>query len=330
MKICVVGGAGFIGSNFIHYMINKYRDIDVTCIDALTYAGNLENLELVRQNINFKFYRGNILDNKFLDKVFQNEDFDVVVNFAAESHVDKSIYNGHVFLETNIIGTKNLMDMCLKYGVKRYHQISTDEVYGDLKLEDNKSFKEGDILNPSSPYSVSKASADMLVISYSKMFELNVTISRCTNNYGSYQFPEKLIPVVIVNALKGNKIPVYGDGKNVRDWVYVHDHSIAIDKIIREGKKGEIYNISSGYEIDNLSLIKKILGLLNKDYSLITHVDDRLGHDLKYSVDSSKIYNELGFRCTTDFEVGIRNTVNWYLNNLNWVDLVLKDKYIEN
>ncbi|BAK81638.1 dTDP-glucose 4,6-dehydratase [Candidatus Arthromitus sp. SFB-rat-Yit] len=330
MKICVVGGAGFIGSNFIHYMINKYRDIYVTCIDALTYAGNLENLELVRQNINFKFYRGNILDNNFLDKVFQNEDFDIVVNFAAESHVDKSIYNGQVFLETNIIGTKNLMDMCLKYGVNRYHQISTDEVYGDLKLEDDKSFEEGDILRPSSPYSVSKASADMLVMSYFKMFKLNVTISRCTNNYGSYQFPEKLIPVVIVNALKGNKIPVYGDGKNIRDWVYVHDHSMAIDKIIKEGKKGEIYNISSGYEIDNLSLIKKILRLLNKDYSLITYVDDRLGHDLKYSVDSSKIYNELGFKCITDFEVGIRNTINWYLSNLNWVDLVLKDKYIEN
>ncbi len=330
MKICVVGGAGFIGSNFIHYMINKYRNIDITCIDALTYAGNLENLELVRQNINFKFYRGNILDIKFLENVFQNESFDVVINYAAESHVDKSIYNGQVFLETNIIGTKNLMDMCLKYGVNKYHQISTDEVYGDLRLDDGRSFKECDILKPSSPYSVSKASADMLVMSYFRMYKLHVTISRCTNNYGSYQFPEKLIPIVIVNAVRENKIPVYGDGSNVRDWVYVHDHSIAVDKIIREGKTGEIYNISSGYEIDNLSLIKKILDILNKDYSLITYIDDRLGHDIKYSVDSSKIYSELGFKCDTNFEVAIRSTINWYLDNLNWVDLVLKDKYIEN
>ena len=224
MKICVAGGAGFIGSNFIHYMINKYRDIQIVCIDALTYAGNLENLEIVRENTNFKFYRGNILDNIFLDKVFSKEDFDVVINFAAESHVDRSIKNGKIFLETNVIGTKNLMDMSLKYNLKRYHQISTDEVYGDLEVNDAKSFSEEDILKPSSPYSVSKASADMLVMSYFRTFNLPVTISRCSNNYGPYQYPEKFIPVIITKAIKNEKIPVYGKGENIRDWIHVYDH----------------------------------------------------------------------------------------------------------
>lgn len=329
MKICVVGGAGFIGSNFIHYMINKYRDIEVTCIDALTYAGNLENLDLVRENINFRFYRGNILDVKFLDEVFKKESFDVVVNFAAESHVDRSLYMGKLFLESNIIGVKNLMDACLNHNVKRFHQVSTDEVYGDLSLDDPRSFKEGDILNPSSPYSVSKASADMLCMSYLRTFKLPLTISRCSNNYGPYQFPEKLIPVTIVNAIKGNKVPIYGKGDNVRDWIHVYDHSIAIDKIIRDGKVGEIYNISSGHEVNNITLVKTILDILGKDHSLIHHIEDRLGHDVRYSLDSSKIRDELSFQCKIDFKEGIESTVNWYLNNLSWVELVLKDKYIE-
>lgn len=329
MKICVAGGAGFIGSNFIHYMINKYRDIQIVCIDALTYAGNLENLEIVRENINFKFYRGNILDNIFLDKIFSKEDFDVVINFAAESHVDRSIKNGKIFLETNLIGTKNLMDMCLKYNLKRYHQISTDEVYGDLDVNDIKSFSEEDILNPSSPYSVSKASADMLVMSYFRTFNLPVTISRCSNNYGPYQYPEKFIPIIITKAIKNEKIPVYGTGENIRDWIHVYDHSISIDKIIRKGKIGEIYNVSSGNEIKNLDLAKKILDILDKDYSLITFVEDRLGHDVKYSVNNEKIKGELSFECSVEFSRGLENTVKWYLNNLNWVEAVLKDKYIE-
>lgn len=329
MKICVAGGAGFIGSNFIHYMINKYRDIQIVCIDALTYAGNLENLEIVRENTNFKFYRGNILDNIFLDKVFSKEDFDVVINFAAESHVDRSIKNGKIFLETNVIGTKNLMDMCLKYNLKRYHQISTDEVYGDLKVNDVKSFSEEDILKPSSPYSVSKASADMLVMSYFRTFNLPVTISRCSNNYGPYQYPEKFIPVIITKAIKNEKIPVYGKGENIRDWIHVYDHSISIDKIIREGRIGEIYNVSSRNEIKNLDLVKKILDILDKDYSLITFVEDRLGHDVKYSVNNEKIKSELSFECSVEFSKGLENTVKWYLNNLNWVEAVLKDKYIE-
>ncbi len=329
MKICVAGGAGFIGSNFIHYMINKYRDIQIVCIDALTYAGNLENLEIVRENTNFKFYRGNILDNIFLDKVFSKEDFDVVINFAAESHVDRSIKNGKIFLETNVIGTKNLMDMCLKYNLKRYHQISTDEVYGDLEVNDAKSFSEEDILKPSSPYSVSKASADMLVMSYFRTFNLPVTISRCSNNYGPYQYPEKFIPVIITKAIKNEKIPVYGKGENIRDWIHVYDHSISIDKIIREGRIGEIYNVSSRNEIKNLDLAKKILDILDKDYSLITFVEDRLGHDIKYSVNNEKIRNELSFECSVEFSKGLENTVNWYLDNLNWVEAVLKDKYIE-
>lgn len=329
MKICVAGGAGFIGSNFIHYMINKYRDIQIVCIDALTYAGNLENLEIVRENTNFKFYRGNILDNIFLDKVFSKEDFDIVINFAAESHVDRSIKNGKIFLETNVIGTKNLMDMCLKYNLKRYHQISTDEVYGDLKVNDVKSFSEEDILKPSSPYSVSKASADMLVMSYFRTFNLPVTISRCSNNYGPYQYPEKFIPVIITKAIKNEKIPVYGKGENIRDWIHVYDHSISIDKIIREGRIGEIYNVSSRNEIKNLDLVKKILDILDKDYSLITFVEDRLGHDVKYSVNNEKIKSELSFECSVEFSKGLENTVKWYLNNLNWVEAVLKDKYIE-
>lgn len=329
MKICVAGGAGFIGSNFIHYMINKYRDIQIVCIDALTYAGNLENLEIVRENTNFKFYRGNILDNIFLDKVFSKEDFDVVINFAAESHVDRSIKNGKIFLETNVIGTKNLMDMSLKYNLKRYHQISTDEVYGDLEINDAKSFSEEDILKPSSPYSVSKASADMLVMSYFRTFNLPVTISRCSNNYGPYQYPEKFIPVIITKAIKNEKIPVYVKGENIRDWIHVYDHSISIDKIIREGRIGEIYNVSSRNEIKNLDLAKKILDILDKDYSLITFVEDRLGHDIKYSVNNEKIRNELSFECSVEFSKGLENTVNWYLDNLNWVEAVLKDKYIE-
>lgn len=329
MKICVAGGAGFIGSNFIHYMINKYRDIQIVCIDALTYAGNLENLEIVRENTNFKFYRGNILDNIFLDKVFSKEDFDVVINFAAESHVDRSIKNGKIFLETNVIGTKNLMDMSLKYNLKRYHQISTDEVYGDLEVNDAKSFSEEDILKPSSPYSVSKASADMLVMSYFRTFNLPVTISRCSSNYGPYQYPEKFIPVIITKAIKNEKIPVYGKGENIRDWIHVYDHSISIDKIIREGRIGEIYNVSSRNEIKNLDLAKKILDILDKDYSLITFVEDRLGHDIKYSVNNEKIRNELSFECSVEFSKGLENTVNWYLDNLNWVEAVLKDKYIE-
>lgn len=329
MKICVAGGAGFIGSNFIHYMINKYRDMQIVCIDALTYAGNLENLEIIRENINFKFYRGNILDEIFLNKVFEKENFDVVVNFAAESHVDRSIKNGKIFLETNIIGTKNLMDMCLKYNVKKYHHVSTDEVYGDLSLNDDRKFLESDVLKPSSTYGVSKASSDMLVMSYYRTFNLQVTISRCSNNYGPYQYPEKLIPVAIIKAIKDEKIPLYGTGENIRDWIHVYDHVIGIDKIIREGKVGEIYNISSGVEISNLNIVKTILNILGKDYSLINHVEDRLGHDEKYSIDSSKIKNELSFKCSVNFKEGIEETVNWYLNNLTWVEEVLKDKYIE-
>ena len=329
MKVCVIGGAGFIGSNFINYMINKYRNMQIVCIDFLTYAGNLENLELVRENTNFKFYRGNILNEKFLDDVFSKEQFNLVINFAAESHVDRSIKDGKIFLETNIIGTKNIMDMCLKYKVERFHQISTDEVYGDININENRSFEESDNLLPSSPYSVSKASADMLAMSYYRTFNLPVTISRCSNNYGPYQFPEKLIPVTIMKAIKNEKIPLYGTGENVRDWIHVYDHVIAIDKIINEGKIGEIYNICSKNEVKNIDLVKSILNILNKDHSLISFVKDRLGHDLKYSINDNKIRKELGFNCSIDFNKGLKDTVNWYLSNLNWVETVLKDKYIE-
>lgn len=329
MKVCVVGGAGFIGSNFINYMINKYRDIQIVCIDFLTYAGNLENLELVRENTNFKFYRGNILDERFLHKVFSKEEFNIVVNFAAESHVDRSIKEGKIFLETNIIGTKNIMDMCIKYGVERFHQVSTDEVYGDMDIFENKSFVEEDSLKPSSTYSVSKASADMLAMSYFRTFNLPVTISRSSNNYGPYQYPEKLIPVTIMKAIKNEKIPVYGTGENVRDWIHVYDHVIAIDKIINSGKNGEIYNICSKNEMRNIDLVKKLLDILGKDHNLITFVNDRLGHDRKYSINDNKIRENLDFKCSIEFNKGLEETVKWYESNLNWVEAVLKDKYIE-
>ena len=328
MKICVAGGAGFIGSNFIHYMINKYRDIQIVCIDALTYAGNLENLEIVRENTNFKFYRGNILDNIFLDKVFSKEDFDVVINFAAESHVDRSIKNGKIFLETNVIGTKNLMDMCLKYNLKRYHQISTDEIYGVLPLDrPDLLFTEKTTIRPSSPYSASKASADLFVLAYSRTFNLPVTISRCSNNYGPYQFPEKLIPVVVNKAINNESIPVYGTGKNVRDWIHVHDHNIGVDLIVRNGKNGEVYNLGGHSEKTNLEIVKTILKELNKPESLITFVKDRPGHDLRYAINSEKIEKELGWSRTYNFEDGIKETIKWYVNNKEWIEDIKTGNY---
>ena len=322
MKICVAGGAGFIGSNFIHYMINKYRDIQIVCIDNLTYAGNLENLEAVRENTNFKFYRGSILDNKFLDSVFLKEDFDILVNFVEESQVTDKL-----FLETNIIGVKNLMDMCLKHNLRRYHQVSTGSVYGNLPIDSDKSFFEDDILVPSSPYLVSKSSADMLVLSYFKNFDLSITISRCSNNYGPYQYPKNFIPTVIASAINDEKIVLY---KNyINDWIHVYDHVIAIDKIIRDGKLGEVYNISANNEIDNFNLVKNILDILNKDYSLIEKSKEGFNSSLKSSINNDKIKDELFFKCSIEFEKGLKDTVNWYLNNLNWVETVLRDKYLE-
>ena len=319
MKIVVTGGAGFIGSNFIYYMLDKYKDYKIICIDKLTYAGNLSTLSEAMKNQNFKFIKADICDIEKIDTVFKEEEPNIVVNFAAESHVDRSISNPEVFLETNIRGTSVLLECCKKYNVKRYHQISTDEVYGDLPLDrPDLSFTEKSPLRPSSPYSVSKTSADLLVLSYFRTYKLPVTISRCSNNYGPYHFPEKLIPLIIIKALKNEKLPIYGDGKNVRDWIYVKDHCTAIDLILHKGKIGEVYNVGGNSEKNNLEVVKTILNILGKSEKLIEFVPDRLGHDRRYAINNHKIESELGFKRDVTFEQGIEKTINWFLHNEKW------------
>ena len=319
MKIVVTGGAGFIGSNFIYYMLDKYKDYKIICIDKLTYAGNLSTLSEAMKNQNFKFIKADICDIEKIDTVFKEEEPNIVVNFAAESHVDRSISNPEVFLETNIMGTSVLLECCKKYNVKRYHQISTDEVYGDLPLDrPDLSFTEKSLLRPSSPYSVSKTSADLLVLSYFRTYKLPVTISRCSNNYGPYHFPEKLIPLIIIKALKNEKLPIYGDGKNVRDWIYVKDHCTAIDLILHKGKIGEVYNVGGNSEKSNLEVVKTILNILGKSEKLIEFVPDRLGHDRRYAINDYKIESELGFKRDVTFEQGIEKTINWFLHNEKW------------
>ena len=328
MKILVTGGAGFIGSNYLHYVVNKYPEDEYVCLDALTYAGNYENLLPIADKKNFKFVKGNITDKEFVDKLFEQEKFDAVINFAAESHVDNSIKNPSVFLTTNIIGTQTLMDASRKYGVKRYHQVSTDEVYGDLPL-DRKDllFTEENPIHTSSPYSASKASADLLVMAYYRTFGFPATISRCSNNYGAYQFPEKLIPVVISKALNDENVPVYGKGENVRDWIHVHDHNVGVDMILRNGKIGEVYNLGGHSERTNLEVVKIILKQLGKPESLITFVTDRPGHDLRYAIDSTKVEKELGWDRTYTFEEGIKDTIDWYVNNQEWINDIKTGKY---
>ena len=319
MKIVVTGGAGFIGSNFIYYMLDKYKDYKIICIDKLTYAGNLSTLSEAMKNQNFKFIKADICDIEKIDTVFKEEEPNIVVNFAAESHVDRSISNPEVFLETNIRGTSVLLECCKKYNVKRYHQISTDEVYGDLPLDrPDLSFTEKSPLRPSSPYSVSKTSADLLVLSYFRTYKLPVTISRCSNNYGPYHFPEKLIPLIIIKALKNQRLPIYGDGKNVRDWIYVKDHCTAIDLILHKGKIGEVYNVGGNSEKSNLEVVKTILNILGKSEKLIEFVPDRLGHDRRYAINDYKIESELGFKRDVTFEQGIEKTINWFLHNEKW------------
>lgn len=328
MKYLVTGGAGFIGSNFMHYEVSKYPSDMFVCLDALTYAGNYNNIKALEGNGNFRFVHGDITDREFIYDLFEKEKFDVVINFAAESHVDNSIKNPGVFLTTNIIGTSVLLDACRIYGIKRYHQVSTDEVYGDLPLDrPDLLFTEETPLHTSSPYSSSKASADLLVMAYARTYGLPVTISRCSNNYGPYQFPEKLIPVVISKALKDEKIPVYGTGENVRDWIHVIDHNIGVDKIVREGKIGEVYNLGGHSERTNLEVVKTILKQLGKSEDLITFVADRKGHDLRYAIDSSKVERELGWDRTYTFEEGIKETVDWYLANQDWIDNILSGEY---
>ena len=330
MKFLVTGGAGFIGSNFMHYEVKKYPSDYFICLDALTYAGNYNNIKDLEEFANYKFVKGDITNREFINKLFEDEKFDIVINFAAESHVDNSIKNPEIFLTTNIIGTSVLLDACREYGIKRYHQISTDEVYGDLPLDrPDLLFKEDTPLHTSSPYSSSKASADLLVMAYARTYGLPVTISRCSNNYGPYQFPEKLIPVVISKTLKDEPIPVYGKGENVRDWIHVIDHNIGVDLIVRNGRDGEVYNLGGHSERTNLEVVKTILKQLNKPESLITFVEDRKGHDLRYAIDSTKVEKELGWNLTYNFEDGIKETVEWYLNNQEWIDNILSGEYKE-
>ena len=314
----------------MHYVVDKYPEDYFVCLDALTYAGNYNNIKDLEGRNNYKFVHGDITDREFIDKLFSEENFDVVINFAAESHVDNSIKNPGIFLTTNIIGTQVLMDASLKYNVKRYHQVSTDEVYGDLPLDrPDLLFTEDTPIHTSSPYSSSKAGADLLVGAYHRTFGLPTTISRCSNNYGPYQFPEKLIPVVISKALKNEKIPVYGNGSNVRDWIHVIDHNIGVDLIVRNGKVGEVYNLGGHSERTNLEVVKTILNQMGKSEDLITFVEDRKGHDLRYAIDSTKSEKELGWDRTYTFEKGIKETVDWYLNNTEWIDNILSGKYKE-
>ena len=325
MKILVTGGAGFIGSNFCRYVIEKYPMDEVVCLDALTYAGNLENLNDIIGNEKFNFIKGNICDEELVDNLFNKERFDVVVNFAAESDVDRSIINSKEFLLSNIIGVQTLMDACVKYNVKKFHQISTDEVYGDLPLSDKGDlFYEYSPLRATNPYSVSKASADLLVLSYHRIYKLPVTISRCSNNYGPYQFPEKLIPLTITKIFSDEKIPVHGKGNNIRDWIHVYDHCSAVDLIIRKGTVGEIYNIGANCQKQNIDVVKTILKEMDKEESMISYVEDRPGNDLRYALSNEKIKKELNWEPLYTFEEGLRSTIEWYKNNREWFNNIAK------
>ena len=328
MNIVVTGGAGFIGSNFIYHMLEKYPDYRIICVDCLTYAGNMSTLKTALVNPAFKFLKINITDRQAVYSMFEEEKPDIVVNFAAKSHVDRSIENPEIFLDTNIKGTAVLMDACRKYGIKRYHQVSTDEVYGDLPLDrPDLFFTENTPIHTSSPYSSSKASADLLVMAYHRTYGLPVTISRCSNNYGPFHFPEKLIPLMIINALADKPLPVYGEGLNVRDWLYVKDHCKAIDLIIHKGRDGEVYNVGGHNEMKNIDIVKLICKELGKPESLITHVADRKGHDMRYAIDPAKIHNELGWLPETSFSDGIRMTIQWYLDNREWWEEIISGEY---
>ena len=315
-NILVTGGAGFIGSNFVRYMLNKYKDYKIVNLDLLTYAGNIESLNDIKDNPNYLFVKGDIADNKLVDKIVSENKTDVIINFAAESHVDRSITNPDIFVKTNVLGTQNLLEVAKKYKLEKFFQISTDEVYGSLGKTGF--FTEKTPLSPNSPYSASKASADLLVMAYHHTFGLPVNITRCSNNYGPYQFPEKLIPLFITNALADKQVPLYGDGLNIRDWLFVEDHCSAIDTVLHKGKDGEIYNVGGNNEKTNKYITDTILKYLGKDNSLIKYVADRLGHDRRYAIDATKIKEELGWQPQYKFEQAIEKTIQWYLNNKQW------------
>lgn len=324
MTLIVTGGAGFIGTNFIYYILEHHPEDRVVCLDKLTYAGNLANLDEALKQSNVRFVQGDICDRGLVDHLFEEEQPDAVINFAAESHVDRSIEGPEIFLQTNIMGTAVLLDACREHGMVRFHQVSTDEVYGDLPLDrPDLLFMETTPLHASSPYSASKASADLLTLAYHRTYGLPVTISRCSNNYGPYQFPEKLIPLMISNALNDQPLPVYGTGQNVRDWLYVKDHCSAVDLILRKGCPGEVYNVGGNNEMKNLDIVKLICRELGKPESLITHVTDRKGHDLRYAIDASKLQQELEWTPKTKFSNGIQSTIRWYLEHSAWWELLI-------
>lgn len=325
MKLLVTGGAGFIGSNFLYYHAEKYPSDELVCVDALTYAGNLYTIEPLIKQKKVVFYKADVTNREEIERIFREEKPDIVVHFAAESHVDRAITDPGTFVKTNVVGTQVMLDVCRCCGVKRFHQASTDEVYGELPLVGGERFTERSPLRPSGPYSASKAAADLLVLAYCKTYGLPVTISRCSNNYGPYQFPEKLIPLAITNALNGKKIPIYGDGKNVRDWVYVTDHCEGIERILRDGKEGKIYNIGGYFERDNLSVVHAIISLVGRGET--EFVPDRLGHDRRYSISSNRTSKELGWEPKTNFEEGLQKTVQWYKNNASWTEKIFDGSY---
>ncbi len=333
-KFLVTGGAGFIGSNYLHYAVDKYPEDEFVCLDALTYAGNYNNIKKLEEKSNYKFVKMDIRDKDDILELFKKEKFDYVINFAAESHVDNSIKNPNIFAETNILGTMNLLNAAKymrdeeKHPLIRYHQVSTDEVYGDLPLDrPDLKFTEETPIHTSSPYSASKASADLEVLAYARTFKLPITISRCSNNYGPYQFPEKLIPLMVSKALNNESLPVYGTGENVRDWIHVHDHNVGVDMIVRHGKEGEIYNLGGHSERTNIEMVKTILKRLGKSESLITFVQDRAGHDRRYAIDSTKAERELGWNRSYTFDEGIEETINWYVDNQEWIDDIKTGSY---
>lgn len=333
-KFLVTGGAGFIGSNYLHYVVDKYPEDEFVCLDVLTYAGNYNNIKKLEEKSNYKFVKMDIRDKDDILELFKKEKFDYVINFAAESHVDNSIKNPNIFAETNILGTMNLLNAAKymrdeeKHPLIRYHQVSTDEVYGDLPLDrPDLKFTEETPIHTSSPYSASKASADLEVLAYARTFKLPITISRCSNNYGPYQFPEKLIPLMVSKALNNESLPVYGTGENVRDWIHVHDHNVGVDMIVRHGKEGEIYNLGGHSERTNIEMVKTILKRLGKSESLITFVQDRAGHDRRYAIDSTKAERELGWNRSYTFDEGIEETINWYVDNQEWIDDIKTGSY---
>ncbi|MEH7010033.1 dTDP-glucose 4,6-dehydratase [Neobacillus niacini] len=325
MKLLVTGGAGFIGSNFVRYMVNKYPNYQIVNLDLLTYAGNLENLKDIENAPNYKFVRGDIADHEFINGLFKEEKFDYVLNFAAESHVDRSITDPGIFVQTNIQGTLALLDAAKTFGVTKYLQVSTDEVYGTLG--ETGYFTEETPLAANSPYSASKAGADLLVRAYHETFGLPVNITRCSNNYGPFHFPEKLIPLMIINALNDKELPIYGDGLNIRDWLHVEDHCQAIDLVLHKGRNGEVYNVGGNNERTNIEIVKTILKHLNKPESLMKFVTDRPGHDRRYAIDATKLRTELGWSPKYNFDTGIEQTINWYLNNRDWWENIISGEY---